>query len=225
MRRAALNAQGERLSRMSSCELAREVAATYDRYAGVPACRVNWALYSRNDLVELVHAAGPAVLQRVTSRILQHVRETQYGLPDIVMWRPLPCPRCALAFRPILLPHLALSTAAAGAESGGAGLTDASRQLAGRLVMRVRRELAGAPVRPAGGAGSARAVGDGGRRRRQGRGACASVVRASTLSPLGGRLDPVFDGGADDRRADPVLRPPGTMGLRRFRQKELKPAA
>lgn len=100
-RRQLLNAWLDLIETADRCALAAMVSATYRDHFGECCRDVRWEAVPEADMVEMVHAAGGKALKAILTGVLRYEtgkrNERACGLPDLVLWRPLPCPGCELS--------------------------------------------------------------------------------------------------------------------------------
>jgi hypothetical protein len=119
VRAPAFRRREAQLAAMSGCQAAAEVARAYDAHYGAVAPRLRWDLFSRERLCELAHAAGGYALKVLLEPLAVDYSRNFAGYPDLLMWRPLPCPDCELGYA--WPPHMRAGCAGAG--TGGQPLT------------------------------------------------------------------------------------------------------
>jgi hypothetical protein len=126
-RKAAFQTRLLQLLRMSSCELSQEIGEAYDECCGtsIPRASGAWEAFDKETLQEIVHAAGPVAIYHMMKPLFteggrglgaayggagaaDNCCDNKTGWPDNMFFRPLPCPCCPYAFRPVLVPHLPL---------------------------------------------------------------------------------------------------------------------
>ena len=95
MRQALYDAWMCKLHAMTPCQLAAHAATVMDAMTGeTDAIRARLHIFRRDDICELLHAAGPAAVLHIIDRLARDHASYAAGLPDITTWQPVPCPHC-----------------------------------------------------------------------------------------------------------------------------------